>query len=67
VSVGRDHVAALLARAATRGVPAQEIGTTGGGRIYVSINGQSAIDIALREAETIWDSALEKYFKQRAA
>ena len=49
------------------GVPAREIGTTGTGRINVSINGQSAIDIAVSEAESIWDSALGKYFKQRAA
>ena len=67
VSVAREHVGALLDRATARGVPAREIGTTGTGRISVSINGQSAIDIAVSEAETIWDSALGKYFKQRAA
>jgi phosphoribosylformylglycinamidine synthase len=67
VAVAREHVDALLARASARGVPAREIGTTGSGRINVSINGQSVIDIAVSEAETIWDSALGKYFKQRAA
>jgi phosphoribosylformylglycinamidine synthase II len=67
VSVAREHVASLLKRAGALGVPAREIGTTGSGRINVSINGQSAIDIAVSEAESIWDSALGKYFKQRAA
>ena len=67
VSVGGEHLAAFLAKATALGVPAREIGTTGTGRICVSINGRLAIDIAVSEAETIWDTALEKYFKQRAA
>jgi phosphoribosylformylglycinamidine synthase II len=67
VSVARDHVGALLERARARGVPAREIGMTGSGRISVSINGENVIDIAVSDAETIWDSALGKYFKQRAA
>jgi phosphoribosylformylglycinamidine synthase subunit PurL len=67
VSVAREHVGDVLKRAAALGVPAREIGTTGTGRIHVSINGQSVIDIAVSEAESIWDSALGKYFKQRAA
>jgi phosphoribosylformylglycinamidine synthase len=67
VSVAPEHLAGFLQRAKNLGVPARDIGTTGGDRISVSINGQLAIDLALSEAETIWDSALEKYFKQRAA
>ena len=67
VSVAREHVGNVLERAGTLGVPAREIGTTGTGRINVSINGQTAIDIAVNEAEHIWDGALGKYFKQRAA
>jgi phosphoribosylformylglycinamidine synthase len=67
VSVAREHVEAVLGRAGARGVPARVIGTTGTGRISASINGQIAIDIAVSEAESIWDGALEKYFKQRAA
>jgi phosphoribosylformylglycinamidine (FGAM) synthase-like enzyme len=67
VSVARKDVEALLDRAAARGVPARNIGTTGSGRINVSINGESAIDLAVSEAESTWDSALGKYFKQRAA
>jgi phosphoribosylformylglycinamidine synthase II len=67
VSVAREQLSALLDRAKALGVPAREIGTTGTGRISVLINGRSVIDIAVGEAETIWDSALEKYFTQRAA
>jgi phosphoribosylformylglycinamidine synthase len=67
VSVAQQNLAALLEHAKTLGVPAREIGTTGSARISVSINGRLAIDLALSEAETIWESALEKYFKQRAA
>ena len=67
VSVSPEHVAGVLDRARALAVPVREVGTTGTGRINVSINGQSVIDVAVSEAETIWDSALEKYFKQRAA
>jgi phosphoribosylformylglycinamidine synthase II len=66
-SVARERSGELLDRAKALGVPARVIGTTGGGRISVSINGQSVIDIAVSEAEIIWDGALEKYFKDRAA
>jgi phosphoribosylformylglycinamidine synthase subunit PurL len=67
VSVARENLAVLLERAKALGVPAREIGTAGTDRVNVSINGQSVIDVAVSEAETIWDTALEKYFKQRAA
>jgi len=67
VSVARENVAEFLARAAAFGVPASEIGATGGARISVSINGRTAIDVAASEAETIWDTALGIFFKQRAA
>ena len=67
VSVAQEQLGVLLARAKALGVPAAEIGATGTPRISVSINGRSAIDIAVSDAESIWDSALEKYFKQRAA
>ncbi len=67
VSVARDQAGALLARAKAFGVPALEIGTTGTPRISVSINGRNLIDVAVSDAETIWNSALEKHFKQKAA
>jgi phosphoribosylformylglycinamidine synthase subunit PurL len=67
VSVAREHVAAVLDRAKALGVPGLEIGTTGTSRINVLIDGGSVIDIAVSEAESIWDGALDGYFKQRAA
>ena len=67
VSVERGRLAELLARAKAFEVPAREIGTTGTGRIDVSINGSRVLDIAVNEAETAWDTALDRFFKQRAA
>ena len=67
VSAASQDLPALLARAAEFGVPAQHIGTTEPGRITVLINGRPAIDMPVAEAEVVWDSALETYFKQRAA
>jgi phosphoribosylformylglycinamidine synthase len=67
VSAAPENLSALLERARSLGVPAASIGTTGTARISVSINGSLAIDLAVSEAETIWDTALEKFFKQRAA
>jgi phosphoribosylformylglycinamidine synthase len=67
VSVAGPNLASLLARAKTFGVPAAAIGSTGTHRIGVSINGHRVIDIVVSEAESIWDRAVENYFKQRAA
>ena len=67
VTVSRHQLPELLERARAAGVPAREIGSTGGGRIRMSAGGRPVIDVALLEAETIWDTAVEKYFKRRAA
>jgi phosphoribosylformylglycinamidine synthase len=67
VTVSRQALPALLARASEAGVPAREIGTTGGGRLRMTVGGRPVIDVAVSEAETIWDTALDKYFTQRAA
>jgi hypothetical protein len=67
VSVARDQLVALLARAAALGVPALEIGVTGTSRINVFVNGRSVIDVHVGDAEAIWDGALDNYFKERAA
>ncbi len=67
ISVSSEKLEAFLARAKALGVPAREIGTTGSPRINVSINGRTVVDMAVSEAETIWDTALDKFFKQRAA
>ena len=67
VSVARERAAAFQQSAKDFGVSVREIGTTGTARIRVFIDGRSVIDIGVDEAETIWDTALEKYFTQRAA
>jgi phosphoribosylformylglycinamidine synthase len=67
VSVAPARAAAFQQRAKDFGVPAREIGTAGTSRIRVLIDGRGVIDIAVDEAEAIWDTALGKHFKQRAA
>ncbi len=67
VSVAPERAAAFQQRAKDFGVPARDIGTTGTARVRVFINGRSVIDIAVDEAEAIWDTALGKHFTQRAA
>jgi len=56
-----------LAKAAAAGVPARRIGTTGGTRITISAAGQKAIDVAVAEAEHVWSTAIEQYFKRAVA
>jgi phosphoribosylformylglycinamidine synthase subunit PurL len=67
VSVARHRLAALLRLAGEVGVPASEIGETGSPRISVSIGGRIAVDVTVSDAEAIWDGALDRYFKKRAA
>jgi phosphoribosylformylglycinamidine synthase len=67
VSVAAEHEAEVLSRASTAGVPAARIGRTGGARLTITVDGRPAIDCAVSEAETIWATALEQYFKRRAA
>jgi phosphoribosylformylglycinamidine synthase subunit PurL len=62
VSVARGHRAALLQLAAEHGVPAAEIGTTGGARIRIAVSGAQAIDCGVDEAEAAWSTALAGYF-----
>ena len=67
VSAAPGSGAAFLEMARAAGVPARIIGKTGGSRLRITIDGQQALDIAVAEAEQIWTSGLEKYFKDRAA
>jgi phosphoribosylformylglycinamidine synthase II len=62
VSTAADRVAALLALARAAGVPAVQIGTVGGDRLRIGIDGRAVIDEPLIEAERIWSSALDEYF-----
>jgi phosphoribosylformylglycinamidine synthase II len=62
VSTSSEDLEALMQKAAAAGVPAAIIGTTGGSRITIGIDGERAIDMAVDEAEAIWSSAIERYF-----
>ena len=67
VSVRGSDSARLLELAAERGVPARVVGTTGGPRLQVGIEGKTVIDVSVQEAETVWSTAFERYFAGRAA
>jgi phosphoribosylformylglycinamidine synthase len=67
VTVAAGDLQTLLARAAQAGVPARAIGTTGGDRLRIAVDGAAAVDCSVEEAERIWASALERSFASRAA
>ena len=66
VSAPRAERAGLLALARDLGVPASVIGSTGGGRVTVSVAGEVAADAALAEAEHAWASGLARHFEPGA-
>jgi phosphoribosylformylglycinamidine synthase II len=67
VSVAPSDTAALLRKAAEAGVPAKLIGTTGGARIVVRVDGRAVLDVARDEAERMWSTVIARHFKGRAA
>jgi phosphoribosylformylglycinamidine synthase II len=67
VSVASEQAATLMQMAAEAGVPAREIGTTGGPRIRMRVQGHDAIDVATTEAEHVWATAIERACAGRAA
>jgi phosphoribosylformylglycinamidine synthase len=67
VSVEPARTAELVDLAATAGVPATLLGHAGGDRIRISIDGRTAIDEPLREAERIWAGAIDRYFEPERA
>ena len=67
VSVAAFNEKDVLSRAAAARVPARRIGTTGGSRLEISLQGRTAIDIAVAEAENVWATALQKHFKKAVA
>jgi len=67
VSVAASDEAAVLARASAAGVPARRIGTTGGDRIRIAVDGSIAIDVGVADAERVWSSSIEKYFQRAVA
>jgi phosphoribosylformylglycinamidine synthase len=62
VSVVPETKDAVLARAAASGVPAAQIGTTGGARLAIRVGAAPAIDVGVADAEHAWSTGLERYF-----
>jgi phosphoribosylformylglycinamidine synthase len=67
VSVARGDVPGVLKRAAQAGVPAREIGRTGGVRLQIAVGGKGSVDLSVAEAERAWSGALERHSVQRVA
>ena len=67
VSVWETDAEAVLARAAAAGVPAQELGRTGGERLRFTFDGEAVIDVGLADAEQRWATGLSRYFEASAA
>jgi phosphoribosylformylglycinamidine synthase len=63
LSVARDNLAAVLARAATAGVPAGAIGDAGGPRLVAA----NAFDLSLDQARATWRDAIPKLMGDVAA
>ncbi|MGE0363905.1 MAG: phosphoribosylformylglycinamidine synthase subunit PurL [Vicinamibacterales bacterium] len=66
VSAPDSAVAAVLARAADAGVPAQVIGRTGGPAIRIACGGAPAISLPVAAAEARWAEAIGRYFERAA-
>jgi phosphoribosylformylglycinamidine synthase len=67
VSIAPDDVAVVLERAAAAGVPARVVGQTGGNLLRIAVGGRVVVDVPVAEAERVWSSAIEAYFKKQAA
>jgi phosphoribosylformylglycinamidine synthase II len=67
VSTPSDGAEALLALASAAGIPATQIGTVGGDRIRVAVDGRSVVDELVADAEKIWSSAIETCFGSKRA
>ena len=52
-------VEAVMARAASKGVPCAAIGTVGGERLAVKVDGEAAVDLPVSEIRMAWDNGLK--------
>lgn len=48
----------LLALAAQHGVPAKQIGTTGGDKLVINVNGTEAVNASIQEVKAAWKDAI---------
>jgi len=58
LSASKEQAAAILALAGEHGVPAKEIGTIGGERLVVNVNGSEAINASIQEVKAAWKDAI---------
>ncbi|MED4785095.1 phosphoribosylformylglycinamidine synthase subunit PurL [Brevibacillus choshinensis] len=58
LSASNDQVEALLALAAEHGVPAGQIGRTGGESLVISVNGTEAVNASIQEVKAAWKDAI---------
>jgi phosphoribosylformylglycinamidine synthase len=66
-SVAPADTAAVLDAAAAAGVPAARIGRTGGSSLRIAVDGATAIECSVTEAEARWSTALAARLDGRAA
>jgi phosphoribosylformylglycinamidine synthase II len=64
VSTSTDRADTLLALAKAAGVPARRIGTVGGERVVLGIDGRAVIDELLVDAERMWSGGVTRYFER---
>jgi phosphoribosylformylglycinamidine synthase len=65
VSARPEQLDRLQRMAGELAIPWQVIGTTGGDRIVLKVNGQTAIDVDAKETETRWATAIETAMTRR--
>jgi hypothetical protein len=59
LGVDARHLSTVLDRAAAAEVGATVIGTTGGGALAITVDGQAALTMAVGELHAVWSNALE--------
>jgi phosphoribosylformylglycinamidine synthase len=64
VSTSPAQAQDVLARAAREGVPASVVGRVGGTRIRLSVDGHVAVDVAVADAESAWETAIPRRFER---
>jgi phosphoribosylformylglycinamidine synthase len=67
VSVSPDRLEVLLSLAAAGGVPARRIGTVGGDRVSIAIDGRTVVDELLADAADRWSNAIDRHFERARA
>jgi phosphoribosylformylglycinamidine synthase subunit PurL len=67
ISVAADSLADVLGRAAASGVPARVLGRTGGEALRIGVEGRTAIEVSVADAERAWSSAIERRYAGHAA